>query len=111
MTVVEILFFAGCPAYRRARLRVLKQLAELGLAWEVRMIRIRHLRDAKDRDFHGSPTVRVDGRDIEPAWAARSAEVGLYSRTFQWKKREYDVPPEEMLREFFLANRPPGGPR
>lgn len=98
MPQVEILFFAGCPAYRRARERALAAMKGAGMADEPTMTLVRHARDAKALDFHGSPTVRIDGRDIDPAGLAKSPEVGLYSRVYRWKGKTYDAPPEEMIR-------------
>src|SRR6476660_7180667 len=98
MPRVEILYFAGCPAYRRARQRTIAAMHDAGVEGAPVMRCVRHLRDARDLDFHGSPTVRVDGRDVDAAGVAKSPEVGLYSRSFLWKGKNYDAPPEEMIR-------------
>ena len=98
MPTVEILYFVGCPAYRRARQQAAAAMETVGVKGPIVMTRIRHLRDARDLDFHGSPTVRIDGRDIDPAGALKSREVGLYSRSFTWKGKTYDAPPEDMVR-------------
>jgi hypothetical protein len=107
VTAVEILYFAGCPAYRRTRERVLNVVRDLRLPWQLKMVLVRHERDARDLRFHGSPTVRVDGADIDPAWLSKSAGPGLYCRPYRWKNGEFDAPPEEMLREVFAARRHP----
>jgi len=108
MTTVEILYYAGCPAYRRTRSRVLEALGQLGIKADLSMVLIRNLRDAGDRDFHGSPTVRVEGRDLDPAGLRTTPDVALVSRTFLWRGKKYDAPPLEMVVEFLrpLALRP-----
>lgn len=97
MAQIEILYFAGCPAYRRARTRVLGVLRSLGRNEAPKMVLVRHMRDAQDLDFHGSPTVRIDGKDLDPEGLALNPNVGLFSRTFVWKRKKYDAPPEEMI--------------
>lgn len=103
MIEVEILYFAGCPAYRRTIERAQRAAKAEGLPVAVRMVLVRHAKDARALNFRGSPTVRVGGRDIDPEGAERSPEVGLYSRSYRWKKKEYDAPPEEMIREALRA--------
>jgi hypothetical protein len=103
---VEILYFAGCPAYRRAREHVIEAMRALGLSEDPVMVRVRHGRDASALDFHGSPTVRVGGRDVDAEGLAASAEVGLYSRNYRWNGKAYDAPPVDMVRAA-LEPRPP----
>jgi hypothetical protein len=64
--VVEILYFDGCPNYRAVLERVEYLAAELGLEPELRLIKVEDVASAERTRFLGSPTIRVDGRDIEP---------------------------------------------
>lgn len=95
---VELLYFVGCPAYRRARERTLSVLASAGRPGELSMVRVRSEREAKQLAFPGSPTVRVGGLDIDPEGAAAMGGTGLVSRFYVWKGRREDIPPEAMLR-------------
>ena len=106
---VEILYFVGCPAYRRARGHVIEAMRGLGLSENPAMVRVRHARDAEALDFHGSPTVRVGGRDVDAEGLAASPEVGLYSRTYRWQGKSYDAPPAAMVAA--ALERRPAGPR
>ena len=65
--VVEILSIEGCPNTAAAVELVNRTVAELGLAVEVRDTRITDERAARAQRFLGSPTIRVNGRDIEPS--------------------------------------------
>jgi hypothetical protein len=80
--VVEVMFTTGCPyvglAIQRVRLAAAHKGAEIDL--EIRLVRVESLRDAARRRFRGSPTVRVDGRDVEPA--ERSGIFGLHGRAY-----------------------------
>lgn len=69
---VEILSFAGCPNYRLARKAVERILAELGLDAEIQTVDVPDLETAQRLRFLGSPTVRVNGNDVEPDASARS---------------------------------------
>ena len=64
--MIEILYFGGCPNYASARGLVEGVGDELGLRAEIRMVEILDPETAERLRFLGSPTIRVDGRDVEP---------------------------------------------
>jgi len=110
---VEILFFAGCPSYRKARENALRAIAAAGGEAKLKMTLVRHKRDATLLEFHGSPTVRLDGRDIDPEGLAQAPPVGLVSRPYRYKGALSSAPPESMIREALrkAASEPAAGPR
>ncbi|MGH8985219.1 MAG: alkylmercury lyase family protein [Acidimicrobiia bacterium] len=63
---VEILYFDGCPNHEPARALVERVAAELGVQPEIDLVHVRDAEAATQRRFLGSPTVRVDGVDVEP---------------------------------------------
>jgi hypothetical protein len=63
---VEILYFDGCPNHEAARAIVERVAAELRLEPEIDGVRVLDADAAAQLRFLGSPTVRVDGRDVEP---------------------------------------------
>ena len=63
---VEVLYFDGCPTYVSATRNVSEVLSELGMEAEVEMVAVNSDEDAKRLRFPGSPTIRVDGRDLFP---------------------------------------------
>jgi len=63
---VEVLYFAGCPNYRSVLELIERTVAELGLEPRIDLVEVRDAQAAVELRFLGSPTVRVDGRDIEP---------------------------------------------
>jgi hypothetical protein len=69
---VELLYFDGCPSHERLlpRLRELVTAADPGA--EVELRRIATIKEAKRERFLGSPTVRVDGQDVDPGAEERS---------------------------------------
>jgi hypothetical protein len=64
---IELLWWDGCPSHPRARAELEAVLRELDLDPESVVEReVRTDEDAVDEGFVGSPTIRVDGRDIQP---------------------------------------------
>ena len=52
--------------------------------------------------FPGSPTIRVDGKDVEPDSASRLA-YGLSCRTYEIRGRLQGVPAREWIRDAICA--------
>lgn len=81
-TRVEILFFDDCPNAVAARELVERISAELAIEPEISLIRVETPEAAKQTRFLGSPSIRVDGRDVEPGAEAR-AEYVLSCRVYR----------------------------
>src|SRR5229473_4118439 len=89
---VEILYFEGCPNHRPASERVLGVIREEGISASVTEIEVPDQAAAKEFGFLGSPTIRVNGVDIEPA--SRNAPGGnIACRCYPG-----GLPPTEMIR-------------
>lgn len=92
MKHVEILYFAGCPNYDPA-VRLTKTIVEkLGIEVCIDEVEIVEPVDAARHRFLGSPTIRVDGLDIEPSARSRT-DFGFCCRTYSGR----GIPPAEML--------------
>jgi hypothetical protein len=64
---VELLFWAGCPSHAQALADLHEALAEAGL--DPGSVIVREVDTelaARDERFVGSPTIRIDGVDIQP---------------------------------------------
>lgn len=90
--VIEILFFDGCPNHEPTMNLAREVLRELGLEAEIREVPVETPEEAQTHRFVGSPTVRVNGRDIEPDARART-DFGLCCRMYE----RGGVPPKELL--------------
>lgn len=66
---VELLYWEGCPSYPEARELLEEVLRERGLDVEVRVTHVGTKEEAEGLRFPGSPTIRIDGRDVDPAGA------------------------------------------
>lgn len=78
---VEIFFFAGCPNYDGVADAVRDVARESGVAVDVTKVEVHDGAEACRLRFLGSPTVRIDGLDVEPG-ARASTEFGLACRTY-----------------------------
>jgi hypothetical protein len=63
---VEILYFEGCPNHKSARALVERVAAVLRVEPAIELVEVADPDAAADLRFLGSPTIRVDGRDVEP---------------------------------------------
>ncbi len=84
--VVEVLYVQDCPHYPATLALVQRVLAELGIEAEVRSTLIGDQAAAEQARFAGSPTVRVDGRDVEPG-SEPPAEIVVGCRLYRLEHR------------------------
>jgi hypothetical protein len=99
--VIEVLYVEGCPNYRGALALVERVRAELGIDAELRTTLISDQAAADQARFPGSPTVRVDGHDVEPG-SERPAEYTLACRLYRLEHRFAGQPDECWVREALL---------
>lgn len=78
---IEILTFDGCPSEELACNRVDAALRASSVSASVRIIRIETPERATELKFLGSPSVRVEGEDVE-VHARASDRFGLMCRTY-----------------------------
>jgi hypothetical protein len=79
---VELLYFDGCPNHDVLLTRLRELLDRAGVGDEIHLCRVESLEAAETEHFLGSPTLRVDGRDVEPGAAERS-DFGLKCRLYR----------------------------
>ena len=63
---IEILYVPGCPNYQAASDAVKNLLATESLQAEIREVAVHTETAAAALRFPGSPTIRVNGEDVEP---------------------------------------------
>ena len=79
---VEVLYIAGCPNHKPAVARVQQALQAARLSAEIQEIEVSDAAMARQVGFLGSPSVRVDGLDVEKeARATRTFGFGCRSYT------------------------------
>jgi hypothetical protein len=64
---VELLFWSGCPSHPKALADLRQAMAETGLGADSVIVReVDSEVDAEAEEFVGSPTIRIDGVDVQP---------------------------------------------
>jgi hypothetical protein len=94
---IEILYFSGCPNHGPATACVRQVLTEEDTPAEMVEVEVKDMATARRIGFLGSPTVLVDGQDVEPA-ARAERTFGLSCRTYIDSGRRAGVPPSEWIR-------------
>jgi hypothetical protein len=100
---VELLWWEGCPSSDEAHELVRRIMAETGLDPDsLRSIEVDTDETAEREEFVGSPTVRVDGRDIQPPEAGEP--IGLTCRVYHLRDgRISPLPDPEDIKEALRA--------
>ena len=94
---VELLYFEGCPHHVQAKELLQKVLDDEGLADPITPVLVETPEKARETRFLGSPTIQIDGRDIEPAAASRT-DYGFSCRVYDVNGTSSGTPPSEMIR-------------
>ena len=95
--LVEVLSFDGCPHTESALELVRRVIAESGVGATVRCVDVPDAQAAEAQRFLGSPTIRVNGRDIEPG-ADRRTEFSYSCRTYPAPQGRSGMPDEAWVR-------------
>lgn len=95
---VEILYFDGCPNHEAARALVERLSNELRIEPHIELIEVADAEAAAALRFLGSPTVRVDGVDVEPGAEART-NYALACRIYPGEQGVSELPHEQWLRD------------
>ena len=96
MLTLELLYFDGCPNHEPVFARLPELVARAGVDVDIELRRVESDDDAQRTRFLGSPTVRVDGRDVEPG-ADRRDDFGLKCRLFRTPEGLSGVPLDEWI--------------
>ena len=88
---VELLYAEDDPASMPARQNLVEVLTEDAFETPIQMVAVGSDEDAALLEMRGTPTIRIDGSDIDPDWAG---PVGLAPRDYG----DGPVPPKELIR-------------
>ena len=94
---IELLYFEGCPSYQTALKYLEEIIKEQKLGVHVEMMKIESDEEALKNRFLGSPSVRVDGLDIEPGAQEREGFSMCCRLYFEADKRT-GWPSKELIR-------------
>ena len=102
---VELLWWRGCPSWERALQILRSEMKAAGLdPGTIEVTEIGADTEAERRDFPGSPTIRVGGRDIQPVGPTEPR--GLTCRVYRLRDgRISPLPDPADLRDALRAGR------
>ncbi len=115
---IELLYILDCPWCVKTKELIRKSLKELEVKADVKEILIDSDEKSRKYGFVGSPTIRINGKDIQEEVtkgrclpceeiAERTKEATKFvkhecdcgCRTYFYKDKQYPYPPKEMIRE------------
>jgi hypothetical protein len=88
---VELLYAEDDPASMPARQNLVEVLTEDAFETPIQMISVASVDDAELLEMRGSPTIRIDGVDIQPDW---DGPIGTAQRDYG----DGPVPRKDLIR-------------
>jgi hypothetical protein len=101
---IQILTLEGCPNAEAARALVEEILADAGIEATIQRVDVVDAEDAARLCFIGSPTIRVDGVDVQPA-AEQPHRFQVACRVYRSGGRLSGLPHRDWIRDALLEPR------
>jgi hypothetical protein len=76
---IELLYFTSCPSYKKALANIRDAVRETHLRAQVKLINVESEAQAEPVGFQGSPSIRINGKDLEGRDEGFSFSCRLYS--------------------------------
>jgi len=95
--IIEIFYFPDCPNYLPAVEHVQKALQEEHACAEIRHVQVLDAAAAGVTRFLGSPTIRINGIDVEPS-ARSGGAAGMCCRTYHAESGPKGAPSVALIR-------------
>lgn len=95
---IELLYFDGCPSHAELRDRLPRVLEQAGVEASIEEQLIDSEERARRERFLGSPTLRIDGHDIDPIAEDRH-DYGLRCRLYLTEQGLQRTPPDARITE------------
>jgi len=124
---IELLYLMDCPWCLKTKKLLRESLKELKLKAEVKEVLIDTEAKAKKYGFVGSPTIRINSKDIQEVvkksrclpcekLAKSKKETTSFAeeeccmsgcRTYNYKRKQYPYPPKKLIKETLNKFYPP----
>jgi hypothetical protein len=95
---VEVLYFDGCPSHEALMPRLRELMVATGVDAPVELKRVESVEAAERERFLGSPTLRVNGQDVDPT-AGERTDFGLKCRLYPSAAGLRGTVPDEFVLE------------
>lgn len=94
---ISLLYFDGCPSYEHALRNLREVITEEGFDTSIELIHVASPEEAERLRFLGSPTIQIDGVDLEGPEAV-SKGVGFGCRVYEDGGQMSGWPSKEQIR-------------
>lgn len=95
---IELLYFTGCPNHEPTAARVRQVVERLGVEADIDEVEVTAEDDPAALKFLGSPTVLINGRDLDPA-QRDGVRYGFSCRMFAGQGLPSETMIEQAIRE------------
>lgn len=93
---VELLYFDGCPNHDELLPHLRALLSAAGRSTDIVLVRVETDEQAARERFLGSPTVRIDGVDVDPGAQERD-DYGIKCRLYPTRRGLCGTPPDDWI--------------
>ncbi len=93
---IEFLYFEGCPHFPPALALLKDLLRQKDAEYSIEMTRVDSEQYARKIRFSGSPSIRINGKDIDETGAT---DYGIKCRIYRGNDGPTGIPPEALLRK------------
>jgi hypothetical protein len=94
---IQVLYFYGCNSYERALEQLENAMKDEGVEDYIEVVRVSNDTEAKKLRFLGSPTIQINGKDVEREARMRS-NYGMRNRQYWSKTGQKGIPSDETVR-------------
>jgi len=93
---IELLVFDGCPNHEPAEQLIRESVAELSVEADIEVINVVDHDDAVAKRFLGSPSIRINGRDLELTEDG-DTQYSMRCRVYRTGDKQSGVPAKALL--------------
>lgn len=91
---MRFLYSEECPSHDEALERLRKVMEEEGIREDIEIVKVESASDAEKLEFIGSPTILVNGRDIDPQ---KKSYYAVTCRAYRLEDGRISPLPSEMM--------------
>ncbi len=100
---IDFLYFSGCPSWQNTLYSLEKIFKNHQLPGEIKLIQVETIKEAELHQFYGSPSIKVNGKDLFPI-DLENYHLGcrIYKTPTGFKGSPSKEMIEDKLREYFI---------
>lgn len=96
---IKFLHTEDCHVWQKALPLLEEAVKEFRIKEKIKVITIKTQKEAQKHKFSGSPTIKLNGKDIDPMAKRVTKYSPASCRPYFYKGKFYEYPPKEMIAE------------